>query len=262
MELVFLGTGGGRINLLQQNRWTGGFRINGSMNIHVDPGPGALIRSLQIGQKPMNLDAIIVTHMHLDHCSDANVLIEAMSHYTLKKRGIIIGSKNSIQGDSEGNKVFTSFHLSKVQDIYSANWGEKKHFSNEKGEFEIEITKCKHEEETCFGFKLKMDNQTIGYTSDTESFPGLYEQYLGCEYLIINTMKPNKDKYVGHLTSNEAVDLLKITKPKMAILTHMGMKMLREGPEKEAAKIEKQSGIRTIPAKDGMVLKPDLEEQF
>ncbi len=262
MELVFLGTGGGRINLLQQKRWTGGFRINGTLNIHVDPGPGALVRSWQAGQNPLNLDAIIVTHLHIDHCSDANVLTEAMSRYTLKKNGIIIGSKNCVEGDHKGDMAFTHYHLSKAKEAYSAKWGERKKFSNEKSSFEIEILKAKHEEESCFGFKLKMDNHVVGYTSDTEYFEGLNEQYKGCDWLIVNTMKPEKDEYLGHFTSDETIELLKISKPKMAILSHMGMKMLREGPEKEAARIEKESGVRTIAAKDGMIIKSGLEKYF
>lgn len=252
MEIVFLGTGGGRINLLQQRRWTGGFRINGSLNIHVDPGPGALVRTLQTKQNPMNLDAIIATHLHIDHCLDANVLIEAMTHYTLKKRGIVIGSKNGIDGDYKGDRAFSVYHLSKVKDVYTAIWGEKKKFQTAKGEFDIEILKAMHSESTCFGFKLTMDDYTIGYTGDTEYFDGLYKQYTGCDWLLINTMKPNKDEYLGHFTSTETIELLKIAKPKTALLTHMGMKMLEEGPEKEAAKIEKESGVRTIAAKDGM----------
>lgn len=259
MELVFLGTGGGRVNLLQQKRWTGGFRINGSLNIHVDPGPGALIRSLECKQIPTKLDAIIVTHLHIDHCSDANVLIEAMSHYTLQKRGIVIGSKNSVEGDYKGDRAFTSYHLSKVKEVYPARWGEKRKFFNEKGEFEIEILKAKHEEESCFGFKLKMDGLVVGYTSDTEYFDELGKQYVGCDWLVVNSMKPEKDKYAGHLTSGETIELLREAKPKMAILTHMGVKMLRAGPERVAAKIEEESGVKTIAAKDGMVIKPGLE---
>lgn len=262
MEIVFLGTGGGRVNLLQQKRWTGGFRINGSMNIHVDPGPGALVRSIQTGQNPMKLDAIIVTHLHVDHCSDANVLIEAMTHYTLKKYGLVIGSKNSIEGDANGDRAISTYHLSKVKEIYSAKWGEKKKFSGPKGEFEIEITKSKHEEQTCFGFKLSIDGITVGYTSDSEYFEGLYEQYKGCDWLISNTMKPHIDNYKGHLTSDETIELLRIVRPKMCILTHMGMKMLKVGPEIEAARIEKESGVRTIAAKDAMVIKPGLEKFF
>jgi phosphoribosyl 1,2-cyclic phosphodiesterase len=260
MEIVFLGTGGGRVNLVQQHRWTGGFRINGSLHIHVDPGPGALIHSIQAKQNPSSLDAIIVTHEHIDHCSDANVLVEAMTHYTLKKRGIIIGSRNSIQGDSKGDMGFTHYHLSKAKEVYSARWGEKKEFKCERGSFEIEILKAVHEEDTCFGFKLKMDGFTIGYTSDTEYFDGLYEQYSGCDWLVVNAMKPLKDEYGGHLSLDRVLGLLKTAKPKMALLTHMGMKMLREGPEKEAARIEKESGVRTLAAKDGMTVKPGLEK--
>lgn len=262
MELVFLGTGGGRVNLLRQRRWTGGFRINGPMSIHVDPGPGALVHSVQLHENPMKLDAIIVTHLHIDHCSDANVLVEAMSGYALKKKGIIIGSRNAVEGDRKGDFAFTHYHLSKAAEVYSARWGEKKKFSNGKAEFEIEITKAKHEEDTCFGFKLAMEGFTLGYTSDTEYFEGLSEQYVGCDWLIVNTMKPEKDGYLGHFTSGDTISLLKVAKPKMAILTHMGMKMLREGPEKEAARIERESGVRTIAAKDGMRLRPGLENFF
>jgi hypothetical protein len=47
-EIVFLGTGGGRFSMITQKRRTGGLRvISEKMNVHVDPGPGALIYSLQ-----------------------------------------------------------------------------------------------------------------------------------------------------------------------------------------------------------------------
>lgn len=40
MKILFLGTGGGRINVVKQFRSTAGFLIDGSMKIYVDPGPG------------------------------------------------------------------------------------------------------------------------------------------------------------------------------------------------------------------------------
>ena len=45
MKLTFLGSGGGRFATITQKRMTGGFRIDDidGMNIHVDPGPGALV---------------------------------------------------------------------------------------------------------------------------------------------------------------------------------------------------------------------------
>ncbi len=105
MEIIFLGTGGGRINLIKQVRGTGGFRVESrSANIHVDPGPGALIHSIKNRLDPLSLDCVIVTHNHVDHVTDAMALIEGMTHYGLKKRGIIIGSRHTILGDESGDK--------------------------------------------------------------------------------------------------------------------------------------------------------------
>ena len=124
MELIFLGTGGGRINLIKQVRGTGGFRINSkSANIHVDPGPGALIRSIKLKQFPGTLDLIIVTHNHIDHVSDAMVLSEGMTEYGLKKRGILIGSKNVILGSEKSDRGVSLYHQSKVKIVYAAEFG-------------------------------------------------------------------------------------------------------------------------------------------
>ena len=61
MKLQFLGTGGGRFATISQKRMTGGFRIDdiGGKNIHVDPGPGALVRSHQFGLNPRNSESVI-----------------------------------------------------------------------------------------------------------------------------------------------------------------------------------------------------------
>ena len=70
-ELIFLGTGGGRFAMITQRRATGGFRLNlDKFKIHVDPGPGAIVRSIQNKQNPQNLNCIIVTHAHPDHATD------------------------------------------------------------------------------------------------------------------------------------------------------------------------------------------------
>ena len=121
-EIVFLGTGGGRINLLKQFRRTGGFRINSeSANIHVDPGPGALVNSIQFKQNPLNLDILIVTHAHIDHCNDANVIIEAITRHALKKRGMVIASGNALDDGRGKDRVITIYHQEKIENIYRQN---------------------------------------------------------------------------------------------------------------------------------------------
>ncbi len=254
MEITFLGTGGGRINLLRQIRGTGGFRINSaSANIHVDPGPGALLHSLRLKLDVHKLDVVIVTHYHVDHANDAALLVEAMAKSATKKGGILVGSKYTLQGDERGDRGVSLYHQNLVEQLHVAQWGGKKTIKTKKGEFGLEFIKTVHDEKSCFGFKLSIDGAVIGYTSDTEYYDGIGDSYSGCDYLILNCLKPDMDGYKGHMTVRDAAEILKVAKPKLAIVSHMGMKIITKSPEALAATIEKESGVRTVAAKDGQI---------
>ena len=252
MELFFIGTGGGRINLLRRLRSTGGFRINGSLNIHVDPGPGALTDGMRHRQDPLKLDAVIVTHHHIDHCNDASLMVEGMSHFGLKKKGILIGSKFVIEGNEKGDRGVDLFHQSLCEEAFNATPGKKKSFKTRKGEFDFECIKAVHDSVDAFGFKLKMDGKTIGYTSDTEYYKGMENSYSGCDILVINVLKPAEDPYVGHMTASRARDLIGKAGPKLAILSHLGMKMIMGKSKTIAKEMEAETGVKTVAATDGM----------
>jgi len=254
-EIVFIGTGGGRINLLKQFRGTGGFRINSeSANIHVDPGPGALTNSVRLKQDPLKLDVLIVTHSHIDHFNDAGVIVEAITRYALKKRGILIASKDALEGNKLGDRAISRYHQGKIEKIYKIKYGERKKFRTKKGQFEIEIIKTKHDAPDAFGFRLFIDGKVIGYTGDTEYSEELGGKFRGCDYLIANCLKPAEDKFRGHMTSSDVAMLLKKAKPKVAVITHIGMNVMRAGPKNEAKMIAEKSRVKTIAAYDGMKL--------
>jgi phosphoribosyl 1,2-cyclic phosphodiesterase len=254
VEIAFLGTGGGRVNLISQARFTGGFRINGSIKIHVDPGPGALIYGNRFGQKASEVQLLIVTHNHIDHVNDAQLIIEAMSEYALKKKGILVASESVIVGDEQKDKCISNYHLQKLERAIVAKVGKPIHLQIGHSSCRIIPTPVLHDDKTGFGFVLELDGKRIGYTSDTEFFEGISSHYKGCDILIVNNIKPFHDGLAGHLYSDKTIVLLSEAKPKLAVITHMGISLLKAGPEKEAERISKKSGVKTIAAKDGMRL--------
>ncbi len=59
-ELIFLGSGGGRIHIRTQYRATGGilFKFNGIQG-HIDPGPGAIVRINQYHEDPLKTELFL-----------------------------------------------------------------------------------------------------------------------------------------------------------------------------------------------------------
>ncbi len=248
MQIVFIGTGGGRVNLIRQFRGTGGFRINAGINIHVDPGPGALLGSLKFKQDPTNIDVLFVSHVHIDHSNDASLMIEAMTDYALKKKGILLASKSVIKGDREFEPPISKYHLGKVAKAVVMKPGDE--FSLKGAKFTA--TKAKHDDKSAIGFILETGGKRIGYTTDTEYFKELGKIYKGCDYLIVNNLKPKLDGIPDHLSSEDTIKILKDAKPGRAILTHLGAAFVKKPAEEEAQMIEQESGVKTIAAKDGM----------
>ena len=90
------GTAGARFVVMKQLRASGGVWLSvGKTNLYIDPGPGALVRCLNSKPKlePSTLDGILLTHKHLDHSGDINVMIEAMTDGGFKKRGVLFAPR-------------------------------------------------------------------------------------------------------------------------------------------------------------------------
>ncbi|MCU4140786.1 MAG: Ribonuclease BN [Methanophagales archaeon] len=97
-EIRFLGTAGARFVMIKQLRSSAGiFLTLRGTNILVDPGPGTLVRFAKSKPRidPAKLHAIVLTHKHLDHSNDVNVMIEAMTEGGFKRRGTLICPKDA-----------------------------------------------------------------------------------------------------------------------------------------------------------------------
>lgn len=252
-RITFLGTGGGRFVLITQLRSTGGWilKMDGEM-LHIDPGPGALVRARERKVNLRRLTGVLVSHCHPDHYGDAEVVISAMTSGETKKSGTVIGSESVLKGKGKFNKVISDYFLEHVRRFEVIKPGQKTRI----GKVEVEATPTRHDDPTGVGFIFR-GSRTIGYTSDTEYFKGVGRPYKGCDLLILDVLRPRKLNWKGHMNSGDAVKIIKEARPRQAVIQQFGMVMLKAGPEKEAAWIEKESGVRTIAARDGMVLELD-----
>jgi phosphoribosyl 1,2-cyclic phosphodiesterase len=250
LELLFLGTGGARFVVLRQLRATAGFIIKAEANLYIDPGPGALLKSVELKQQLHKLDAVIVSHAHIDHSNDANLIIEGMTNGGQRRRGVLIGSSSALEGNDRFDRVVSAYHQRMVERSFIAK---PESVFSVKG-MEIQATPTKHEDENGVGFIFKSKDGVVGYTGDTEYFPELGKIFRNCDVLILNNLKPAGCSYPGHLNSEMTIRILKEARPKKAVIQHFGMAMLRAGPEAEARLIQQESGVETIAAKDGMVV--------
>jgi len=248
VELIFLGCGGGRYQTIDQHFKTGGFRLHGQVKLHIDPGPGALLLTHQHGLNPLDLDCIVVTHCHPDHYTDAEVLIEAMTQHTTKKRGVLIGSPSVLRGRARFGPAISKYHQSKVAEIVTFQPGA----TYELSDIKLEATPTQHSEPTTFGLKLHSQAGIIGYTNDTQHFDGLAGSFKGARVLIANVTRPLGMRIRWHLCSDDFISILKEVKPELAVMVHMGMLFLRHGPEQEAARIKAETGVETLPGYAGL----------
>lgn len=249
MKITFLGSGGGRFSAISQRRMTGGFRIDnlGGKNYHVDPGPGALIRTYQFGFDPRNLSGIFVSHAHTDHYNDAEILIESMTRGMTKYYGTVFGSTSVLKGFEKWGPCISSYHQSK-SDTVVLEPGVVKEVDNIK----VKGTEIEHGDPAGIGFQIDYNGFKVSYTSDTGYFEGLGEAHKGADILIASVLRPGNKSIPGHMCSRNFMDLIEEVQPKVAVMTHLGLKMISNNPVVEAKKISKQTGVKTIAAFDGL----------
>ena len=250
-SIVFLGTGGGRFVTMTQKRRTAGIRILAKgLNLHLDPGPGALIHSIEQGLNPQRLNAVLVSHCHPDHYTDAEILIEAMTNGMTRKRGLLAAPKSVLEGSNVCDVSISKYHQQMVEKKVEVAPGFKFSLDN----ISVLATMAKHTDPDAVGFRFATGFGDFAYTSDSEYYEDIGKFYQGVRLLVLCVMRPSGKPWKGHMSTDDAVKILDHVHPELAVMTHLGMSMLREGPEKQAKLIQEKTGVTTVAAVDGMTV--------
>lgn len=242
--ITFLGTGGARIMVATQILASGGLwlSLNGT-EILVDPGPGCIVQSTKRKLSADKLSAIILSHRHLDHSGDANVMIEAMTQGGFKPHGWFFTPADALDNEP----VMFSYLKDYLDGIEILQAGKSYTIGN--ASFTTPIRHI-HPVET-YGVIFQTGGHSFSYIADTRYFEDLPRIYAS-ELLIINVVFVQDNPPADHLTVSDVSRIITEIKPKAAILTHFGMGMWRAKPWEIAQRLSQQTGIRVIAARDGM----------
>lgn len=248
MKLKFLGTGGGRYVTAEQRRKTAGIIVKtDETQIHIDPGPGALVYTHKEVDNPKDTEAIIVSHAHPDHSSDAEPLIEMMTE-AYKQSGTIFANESCLSGYSDIEKTISSYHQNLCGKVNQLEEDKKFEFKDLK----IKSQQMFHSDPKTQGLVLETDKKKIGFWTDTEYSEELLEFYEGCDTMVIYCTRPKGKSLRNHTSVTDIPDIIQAVDPGTAIITHFGYAFLDSDIEEQKKWLKEKCDAKIIFAQDGM----------
>tara|TARA_Y100000310_G_scaffold105664_2_gene104162 strand:- start:16388 stop:17230 length:843 start_codon:yes stop_codon:yes gene_type:complete len=252
-RIVFLGTGGDHHVVNKQERASAGIIIQfEGYQFHIDPGPGSLAKLKEFGINPRETTALMISHSHINHSNDANVVLSAMTLNGMDKRGVLICSPSLVNGTDKIRPMIPAHYQSFVERIILPEPDKRIGIEN----MEIQTLKTLHSDPYGLGFKFYTPEFVLTYVGDTTYHSELLPQYDKTDILVLNVVHPFGHKSKINLTSYDAVKIINKVKPRLTILTHFGRKLLAVDPVMEAREISRQTMSQVLAATDGMVISP------
>jgi ribonuclease BN (tRNA processing enzyme) len=242
--ITFLGTAGARVMVANQVQASGGMWLNlNDTEILIDPGPGSIVQATRRQFQPHKLKAIILSHRHLDHSGDLNIMVEAMTQGGFQPHGRIF-----LPADAMGlEPVIFSYLKEYIDGIEFLQEG--KTYNIDGVTFSTPLRHI-HAVET-YGLKFDLGGNSLAYIADTRYFDKIIEKY-PADLIIVNVVFLDNHFKVDHLSIIDVEKIVTGIKPRVALLTHFGMQLWKAHPWEVAEQLTQKTGIKVIAARDGM----------
>lgn len=218
MEVYVLGSGVGIPNA--KRGYPGLFVKSERESMLIDPGPGSLRQLLKLGFSYNDLDSIILTHFHPDHCLDLISFLFACK-YPLAPRtkslSLIgaLGLKSFYQGATDifGDAI--------VSEMFEISLKEIKEETIVKDKTELSVKPVAHTESS-IGLRYRDRNgKVLCYSGDTGYCKNIVELARKADLLILECSFPDIGEVAGHLTPSYAGRIAREAEAKSLLLTHL-----------------------------------------
>lgn len=188
-------------------------------NIWVDCGPGSFA-NLQRHIKPSEVNAIVLSHTHLDHVVDLFPFLynirygpeatgpQGLPVYAPEGAAELLSSLGSPGDPTFGGYLdFRTITSTLIPDI---------------GDFELRFWRTRHPVET-YAVRLTTNSQAVAYTADTGSEASVSNFVWGANLLIAEAslQAPSKEMAAVHMTAQEAGEMATRACVSQLLLTHL-----------------------------------------
>ncbi len=216
MRVTVLGSGTAVPN---PERFPAGYLVSeGDFHALIDIGSGVLRRYAATGLDLSDLDAVLLTHYHTDHCADLAILLFALRNPRYLNRPAL-----RILGHAGLKKL--------LEDLRQAwPWVSAKGYdlqvdeiapgSFQLGPLEIEAVRIEHTAES-LGYRIRSPSgETVAFSGDAVDCPGLRELARDVDLFICDSAFPDEEPGIGHMTPGEAGRAASDAGAKILCLTH------------------------------------------
>ncbi len=218
---------------------------SGRTLVHIDPGPGAFVNFFKSPYEPWrDLNAVVLSHLHLDHSADVNSIIESATESGKRKGLKLLAPQDALEG---ANAVVLPYSK-KMTEVYILSEG--KTFSV--GDISLKVLhRHSHHRVEVYSLMFESEGKSVVYIP-CGRFEERWLEHLpeGADLYIFNMTFYKRRPAIEHLCKEDVVRIVNEKKPKRAVITHFSLEVLRNNPQRIALEIERETGTPTTAAED------------
>jgi ribonuclease BN (tRNA processing enzyme) len=188
----------------------------GNYNILVDAGPSVVRRLLEYGHTVDDVDAVFLTHFHVDHTADLSTFMFACNYGAIQRtKPLLIAGGKGIHKFYSGLLKIYPWILPKSYDLQLYGFRSN---TMKIGDVSIQTAKVNHNKES-IGVRFE-DEKSIVFSGDTDYSRNLIKLSYMADLLVVDCAFPER-KVKGHLNLSVLKKIVDRAQPRRVVVSHL-----------------------------------------